>query len=77
MKYAPIFSKDNKEFFFLCNDLIFDRETDATKTGVGMAIVECILMGCKYTGKVFSWNPADDPQMMQGNFGEYRVAFLG
>lgn len=77
LKYAPIFEQGGVRFIFLYADTSPASEEEAWKIGWGMALVECILLGCKYHGEVLAWNPADDPKCQQGELGGKRVAVVG
>jgi hypothetical protein len=76
-RYAPIFERGGVRFIFLYADTSPSSEEEAWKIGWGMALVECILLGCKYHGEVLAWNPADDPQCQQGELGGKRIAVVG
>lgn len=50
--FVPIFEKDGNRLFILYDDFRADNEYDARQIGWGAMLVECVVLGMKFTHDV-------------------------
>lgn len=72
--YVPIFEKDGNRLFVLCEDFRADNEYDARKIGWGAMLVECVVLGMKFTYEVIEL-PKIIPNR-KAELGGYPVAII-
>jgi len=53
-RYCPIFEKDNNRLIVVTEEFVGEDEEQARHIGWGSMLVECILMGMKYTGDILN-----------------------
>ena len=53
-RYCPVFEKDNNRLIVVTEGFVGKDEEQARHIGWGAMLVECILMGMKYTGDILN-----------------------
>jgi len=59
MQAVPIFEKDGNRLFVLAESFLGQSEEEARQIGLGASLVECVLMGMRFTGDVMSIDAPD------------------
>ena len=59
MQAVPIFEKDGNRLFVLAESFLGQDKEEARKIGWGASLVECVLMGMRFTGDVMSIDAPD------------------
>lgn len=59
--FVPVFEKEGNRLFVCLEDFVGQTEDEALKIGYGAMLVEGILAGMKFTGKVKEIDPKETP----------------
>lgn len=61
--HTPIFEKDQQRFLINARDFVGQDENEARHIGWGASLVECIMLGCKFTQDVLDLEQAEADQL--------------
>ena len=73
--FIPIYEKDDNKFFVIASQFVGKDRDEAMNIGWGSMLVECILLGMKFTNEIMEVDPDNLPHVKAG-LGPYQIGVV-